>query len=194
MDGVLVDSMEAWFKLFNKTLKHFGKEEFSMDEFLDKVWGGPIERDADDFFGKPVKDVIKFYFDNFDFFKENMKLFPDVKEVLNELKDKKLKLGIVTNTPKKQVDKLVEHLELRDYFDVIVGGDEAEHGKPSPDIILLACERLGIEVKDAVYVGDADADIIAGREAGCFTIGVKIDGDKRIEELKELLEIGKIFK
>ena len=66
MDGVLIDSLEAWFELFNKALKYFGKEEFIWKQFLDKVWGGPIERDAEEFFGKSVDELKKFYFDNFD--------------------------------------------------------------------------------------------------------------------------------
>lgn len=192
MDGVLVDSIEAWFRLFNKTLKHFGKEEFAWEIFLNKVWGGPIERDVKEFFGKPLGDVKKFYFDNFEFFKENLRLFPNTKETLTILKNKKLKLGLVTNTPKKQTYKLLNHLKLKEYFDVIVGGDEVEHGKPAPDIILLACRRLGVKPGDSIYVGDTNVDIIAGKKAGCFTIGFKIDGDERIDDLMEIEE--RIFK
>lgn len=192
MDGVLVDSIEAWFRLFNKTLKHFGKEEFAREKFLNKVWGGPIERDAEEFFGKPLEDVKKFYFDNFDSFKENLRLFPNTKETLTILKNKKLKLGLVTNTPKKQAYKLINHLKLKEYFDVVVGGDEVEHGKPDPDMILLACRILGVKPRDSIYVGDTNVDIIAGKKAGCFTIGFKIDGDDRIDDLSEIEK--KIFK
>lgn len=192
MDGVLVDSIEAWFRLFNKTLKYFGKEEFAREKFLNKVWGGPIERDAEEFFGKPLEDVKEFYFDNFDSFKENLRLFPNTKETLTGLKNKKLKLGLVTNTPKNQAYKLINHLKLKDYFDVVIGGDEVEHGKPAPDMILLACRRLGIKPRDSIYVGDTNVDIIAGKKAGCFTIGFKIDGDERIDDLREIEK--KIFK
>lgn len=189
MDGVLVNSLEAWFKLFNKALKHFGKEEFTWQQFLDKVWGGPIERDAKKFFGKSVDKIKEFYFNNFDEFEKNLKLFPKTKETLAELKNKKLKLGVVTNTPKKQASKLLEELNLTNYFDVIVGGDEVEHGKPAPDMILLACKKLKIKPEDSVYVGDSDTDMIAGKKAKCLTIGFKIDGDKRIDDLTELLEM-----
>lgn len=192
LDGVLVDSLEAWFKLFNKTLKHFGREEFTWQQFMQKVWGGPIERDAKEFFGTSVEDIKKFYFDNFDYFKENLKPFPNAKETLTKLKNKNLKLGLVTNTPRKQAIKLLEHLNLQSYFDVVVGGDEVEHGKPAPDMILLACKKLKIKPEDSTYVGDSNADMIAGKKAKCFTIGFKTDGDKRIDDLRELEE--KIFK
>lgn len=189
MDGVLVDSIEAWFKLFNKALKHFGKKIMTKKEFLTKVWGGPIERDVKLYFGKTVDEVKKFYFDNFDSFKGNLKLLSNTEETLTKLKNKKLKLAIVTNTPKKQTDKLLDYLKLKTYFDVVVCGDEVKNGKPAPDLILLACKRLKIKPKDSIYVGDVDIDMIAGKKAKCFTVGFRIDGDKRIDDLKELTEV-----
>jgi pyrophosphatase PpaX len=189
MDGVLVDSIGAWFKLFNKTLKHFGKEEMTMNGFLDKVWGGPIEKDAEEFFGKSIDEIKKFYFDNF---KKNLKLFPHARETLKELRNKGLKLGLVTNTPIKQTYKLLEDLKLREYFDVVVGGDEVRNGKPAPDIILEACKRLKIEPKDALMIGDTPMDMMSCKNAGCFFVGFKTDGDERIDDLNELES--KIFK
>jgi len=187
MDGVLVDSLDAWFKLFNRTLKHFGKDEFTWEHFMDKVWGGPIERDAEEFFGRSVEEIISFYYDNFDFFKKNLKLFPHTKETLKELKNSGLKLGLVTNTPRKQADKLLAYLKLKEYFDVIVGGDEVKNGKPAPDIVLEACKRLDVDVKDVLLVGDTEMDILSGRNAGCVSIGFKMDGDERIDDLLELI-------
>lgn len=189
LDGVLVDSLEAWSKLFNKTLRHFGKEEFTREQFMGKVWGGPIERDAEKFFGRPIDEVKKYYFDNFDEFKKNLKLFPNAKNVLKELKEKDFKIGLVTNTPKKQVHKLLDYLDLREYFDAIVGGDEVKNGKPAPDIILEACKRLDVGPSEAVIVGDTAIDIFSCRKAGCASIGFRVDGDKRINDLKELIEL-----
>ncbi len=192
LDGVLVDSIEAWFKLFNKTLKHFSKKEMTMKEFLDKVWGGPIERDAQKFFGKSVDDIKKFYFDNFNDFKKDLKLFPHAKEILEKLRGRGLKVGLVTNTPKKQAYKLLGYLKLKKYFNTIVAGDEVENGKPAPDIILEACKRLEVKPKDAVIVGDTPMDILSCKNANCTSIGFKTDGDERIEDLNELES--KIFK
>ncbi|MBW2975576.1 HAD family phosphatase [Candidatus Woesearchaeota archaeon] len=189
LDGVLVDSLEAWFRLFNKALRHFGKEEITLHTFKSRIWGGNIEGDAKEFFGRPVEDIKKIYFDGFDEFKKGVRLFPDTKNVLTKLKNKGLKVGLATNTPCKQAHKLLDYLSLKDDFDVILGGDEVEHGKPAPDIIILACKRLGIKIKESAYVGDSNADMAAGRKAGCLTIGFRIDGDKRIEDLGELLEM-----
>ncbi len=189
LDGVLVDSLEAWFKLFNKTLKHFGREEFTFERFMENVWGGPIERDAEEFFGKPLDEVKAYYFDNFDEFKKDLKLFPNTKQILTKLKNKNLKLGLVTNTPKKQTYKLLDYLKLREYFDAVVCGDEVRNGKPAPDMILEACKRLDVKPNDAVIVGDTPADVLSCKNAGCLSIGFKVDGDKKIDDLKELVEL-----
>jgi pyrophosphatase PpaX len=50
----------------------------------------------------------------------------------------------------------------------VVGGDDAEP-KPSPKPILLACEKLGTQPEETLFVGDTVADIDAGKSAGCVT-------------------------
>ncbi len=188
MDGVLVDSVDAWFKLFNTALNYFNRKKMTKKKFLSKVWGGPIERDAKVYFGKTVDEVKKFYFDNFNSFKINLRLFPGTKEALNGLKEKGLKLGLVTNTPKEQAYALIDYLGLRKYFDEIVCGDEVEHGKPEPDLLIECCKRLKIRMKDIIFVGDAKVDKEAARKAGSYFVGFKINGDKKIDNLRELLE------
>ena len=74
-------------------------------------------------------------------------------------------------------------------LDVIVCGDEVKNGKPAPDLMLKACEKLKVDPKDTISVGDTDLDIIACKKAGCYAVGFKIDGDKKIDNLKELLEM-----
>ena len=61
--------------------------------------------------------------------------------------------------------------------------------KPAPDIVLRACELLGVAVTDAVVVGDSEFDRRAARAAGARFIGFRCRGDRRIEELDELLEL-----
>ncbi len=191
MDGVLVDSFEAWFKLFNLARKHFGEKAIPKEKFINEVWGGPIEKDAKLYFkGRSVKEITKFYFDNFGKFFADIKLSPDAVFVLEEIRKKGKKIGLVTNTPKKQTYSLLEYLNLKKYFDAIVCGDEVSRGKPEPDMIILASERIKVNPEDCVLIGDTNLDMEAGKKAKCYTLGFKIDyGDKRVDNLKELLEI-----
>ncbi len=62
-------------------------------------------------------------------------------------------------------------------FEVTIAGDEVEHGKPAPDMFLLAAERLGVDPSRCVVVEDSPAGIAAGRAAGMPTLGVcRVDG------------------
>ena len=106
-----------------------------------------------------------------------------------KIREKRLKIGLVTNTYKKSVKKTLEYHKIKDYFDAIVCGDEVEKDKPYPDEIIEACKRLKINVDEAILVGDTKNDIIAGRAAGCFVIGYNIMADLRISGLSDLLEM-----
>ena len=66
---------------------------------------------------------------------------------------------------------MLAELNLDQHAAVIVSGDTCARSKPYPDSILHACNVLDIAPEDTWYVGDADRDIVAGREAGCTTVG-----------------------
>jgi phosphoglycolate phosphatase-like HAD superfamily hydrolase len=70
------------------------------------------------------------------------------------------------------VDLAFVRVPLGHLFDVIVGGDETERQKPSPEPLLLALDRLGAEPADAAYVGDSPFDMQAARAAGLYAVGV----------------------
>ncbi len=61
---------------------------------------------------------------------------------------------------------------LLDAFDVVVSGDEVEHGKPAPDMFLLAAARLGVEASACVVIEDSPPGVQAGLAAGMFTLAV----------------------
>ena len=70
--------------------------------------------------------------------------------------------------------------------DEIVGGTDAPRAKPAPDMVLLACERLGVGTGEVLFVGDSRYDREAAGAAGVRFVGLGIDGDLRIEALGEL--------
>jgi imidazole glycerol phosphate synthase glutamine amidotransferase subunit len=190
MDGVLIDSYEAWLRVFNETMKRYGKEPVTSSEFTKRAWAQDIGTVSDRFFpGEPVSDVAQFYFSTFPRFTGYIKTLPDVKETLTELRNKGIKLGVITNTFRPLAKKLLRDAGLLDFFDVVIGGDDVKKGKPEPDGILMACETLGVDPYSSMYVGDTIFDIKAGKKAGCKTVGVNISNDNTIKSIKELLEM-----
>ena len=113
----------------------------------------------------------------------------DVNRVLDGLRKKKLKLVIVSNTYHRLLLRILECGNLHYDFDLIVGADDVKKGKPAPDMLLYACKKLKIKPEEAIMVGDSKIDMIAAKKAKCLSVGFKTDGDKRIESLKELLDL-----
>jgi len=72
-------------------------------------------------------------------------LFKGVEDALLALKEAGLRLGIATNGSGTAAKGIMASLGFADLFDVVVGADMVENGKPAPEMILLACERLGVE-------------------------------------------------
>ena len=68
--------------------------------------------------------------------------------------------------------KACDELGLK-YIDATVSVLDTEHGKPAPDPMLLACERLGLAPDECLCVGDSPFDIQSGNAAGCYTVAVE---------------------
>ena len=190
MDGVLIDSFETWLKVFNNSLKEAGKQSMTKHEFIKEVWAKDLHVIVPRFFpGKKVKSMAAFYYEQFDKYQDSIVILPQVRETLAALQKKDMPMGICTNTFSALSRKLLQGADLLKYFKVVIGGDNVEKGKPEPDGILLACKKLGIQPKEAIFIGDTPYDMEAGKRAGATTVGIHgVKGDKAIDELGELLQ------
>ena len=97
-------------------------------------------------------------------------LFDGIDEVINRLESDNISWGIITNKPTWLTEPLMEQLEMLNRAACIVCGDTTEHRKPHPAPMLHACKITKSEPGNAVYVGDAERDIEAGRAAGMYTL------------------------
>lgn len=188
LDGVLVDSVEAWLIAFNETLGEFGKRTLTKEEFLERCWGSELEVNMEKLgLGQEgARHCQARYEEHID----EVKIPPNVRKTLGSLREK---VGLVTSTPRMSVHQILSRFNLRKHFDAVITGDEVDKPKPDPAPVLKACKQLNVSPKEAVFVGDTKADIQAGRSAGCTVVGLNVKGDfkvNRISELHELLEKG----
>ncbi len=198
MDGVLIDSVEAWRSALNLTLKHFRKRlVLSDEEFRGKWFGidtGTIFRSLG---FKEWLQMQKFAYDNFLRFKDKVVVNPNTEFVLKRLHSHGLKLAVFSTTQHAILAELLEHHGLLTFFDVVLGGDDVPTRKPDPSGILKACSLLGVSPKESLYVGDTNSDILAAKAAGIplamlsTTIGMDAirDAQHKLSSLVELLEI-----
>ncbi|MBI2654329.1 HAD family hydrolase [Candidatus Woesearchaeota archaeon] len=186
LDGVLVDSLDAWFNVFNDSLKHFGFKKLTKKQFT-KDFGAPIEYDVKKhFIGKTIREVEPQYNENFKRRKNLVKLFPQAIKVLRKLKQGKLKTALLSNSTRFIVNTILNHYKLKKYFDVIVTMDDVKRRKPAPDMILKACKKLKVKPQNTILIGDTKNDMVAGKRAGCVTVGYKVKGDYRVDALREI--------
>jgi phosphoglycolate phosphatase len=100
-------------------------------------------------------------------------VFDRVPEALRLLLDANLLLACVTNKPREFTLPLLERLRLTDCFTIVVAGDEVKAAKPHPELLLTACERLGVATGSALMIGDSINDVLAARAAGMRTVIVE---------------------
>ncbi|MCW7071253.1 MAG: HAD family hydrolase [Methanophagales archaeon] len=197
LDGVIINSFESWFQAFNRMLKAYRREEVSRAEFRVRCWGPDLDHILENFLGKSnQKDSFSLVNFKRKVLDEQLNLInlvelsPGAREVLSRLRGEcKLKVGLVTNTPKKNVQGIFEQFGLFEYFDAVVTGDEVARGKPDAEMVLEACKRLGVKPENSVLVGDTESDFQAGKSAGCAVVvgvGVESSCDLHIKNLNEL--------
>jgi HAD superfamily hydrolase (TIGR01509 family) len=99
---------------------------------------------------------------------QNVELFPGVRDVLFELKEKGKHLALVTTSEYRMIAPTLEKFELLGLFEAIITDDDIEkvERKPHPKPLQMALERMGGVPEAAIMVGDRDKDIIAGHNAG----------------------------
>lgn len=95
-----------------------------------------------------------------------------VRELLQFLKGNGYTVALATSTSRPLAEKYLRQTEIIGYFDQIVTGDMVKHGKPAPDIYLMACEMLGTQPSEAVAVEDSYNGIRSAHAAGMIPVMV----------------------
>jgi phosphoglycolate phosphatase len=94
-----------------------------------------------------------------------IKPIPGAEDFLKFLKSKGLKLCLLTNNSHIEIKHILEQMGWGKYFDGTLGKEDGAP-KPSPELVLIALKKLGLEKKEVLYFGDSDADILSAYAAG----------------------------
>ena len=98
--------------------------------------------------------------------------YDGVREVLADLSAVGVRLGVATSKRRRSAEQAMRVLGLSDHLPVLIAMEDTSTHKPDPAPLLLALERLGGTPGEAVYVGDAVVDVLAGQAAGMATVAV----------------------
>ena len=176
LDGVLADSEPWWSEIDAELLAEYGvtyRGEYHRNvvgvsyrvavEFYKKAFGLSVA--TDEMMSRRGEIATEF-------FANRVGLFPNVKEVLEELRQMKLHLAIATSSVSASARPFLDRHQLTGFFEVIVTGEEVEHGKPAPDIYLCAAQKLGLPVDACLVVEDAFPGIAAAKAARMRVVAI----------------------
>ncbi|MFD4575210.1 HAD-IA family hydrolase [Streptomyces sp. NPDC058417] len=110
---------------------------------------------------------------------------PGAADLLTALREAGVPVAVATGKTHPRAVEALAATGLLDLVDAVCGSDEVAHGKPAPDLVLLALGKLGAEPADAVMVGDSVLDLRAGRAAGTRTAAGLWGQGERTELLAE---------
>jgi phosphoglycolate phosphatase len=185
LDGTLVDSRRDIAEAANYALEKAGLQRLPHDELESYVGdGAPLLMAraarlevADLKTAAMVADFLDYYAEHPI---DHTTVMPGGLEALEALRE--LPLGVCTNKPRRTSLAVLRGLGLEGRFKGLVAGDDLPKRKPDPAMVLETARLLGVPVRSVVMVGDGPQDVLSGRAAGAFTIGVR-GGIQALERL-----------
>lgn len=179
LDGTLTNTIESLTYSVNLTLKEMHLEQITMEQCRQFVGNGArylMERAivaGGDLEGKRIEESMEIYARVFD---ENCtyKVTPyeGIREMIAELKERGILLGVLSNKPNQQTVHVVETVFGKGTFDFMQGQKEGIRRKPDPEGFFRMLEDMKVEKDECLYVGDSEVDVAMGIAAGANLVAV----------------------
>jgi len=199
LDGTVVDTGAIILASMRHAVESVLGGEYTDAQLMAAVGGPGLEAQMHALDPARAEELVRVYRAHNEPLHETIAIFAGMDVVLDELRDRGHRLGIVTAKRRATVDLAFDRIPIEHLFETVVGGDETTEHKPSPAPLLLALERLGAGPEDAAYVGDSPFDMQAAKAAGLRAIGVSwggihgadklSDADVVIHHARELLDL-----
>jgi len=184
VDGTLTSTNRLIFDSFNFIAKKYLNRTFTDEEIV--AMFGPTEdvilkEWCGEKFDEARVEYYKYYSDNH----WKAKLYPGMKEILDNLKKKNFPLGIFTGKGREATMITLKKLGVENYFDLIVTGDDVKNHKPSSEGILKFVNHFELKKERVLMIGDSVSDVKASKEAGIKVASVLWDSYSK-EKVKNL--------
>ncbi|MEK4463581.1 MULTISPECIES: pyrophosphatase PpaX [Paenibacillus] len=202
LDGTIVDTNELIISSFMYALKDNGLAPLTREEIIPHM-GTTLQQQMRVFSGlEDVNGTLEKSYRSYnnEHHDELVRSFPLVKETIEELSRRGIKLGIVTTKIRPTTIKTLERFDLLKYMNTIVTVNDVTEPKPHPEPVLTAVHNLGVDPRKTLMIGDSAVDIQSAKAAGVYAAGVswslkgedtlrKYDPDFIIHNMKDIIEI-----
>jgi phosphoglycolate phosphatase-like HAD superfamily hydrolase len=180
LDGTLLDSVDLHARAWQEAFVKFG-HDVSFEQARSQIGKGGdklipvfLSEDEQRDHGKDLESWRSGRFKSA--YLPLLRPFPAVPDLLRCVRDAGVNVAIGTSAKKDELKMYLEIAGIADLVDVTASSEDAEESKPAPDIFRVVLEKLKIEGRDAVAIGDTPYDASAARKAGISTIGVLCGG------------------
>ncbi len=174
LDGTLMDSVPDLAAAVDKMLMLLGREPVGIERVRDWVGNGSrvlvrralADRLEHDGVGDELADeALALFMQAYAGGHELTAVYPGVRDCLDWLRERRVKLAIITNKPAQFIEPLLEEKGLAGYFDWLVGGDTLPQQKPDPAALFWVMDKAGVAPSESLFVGDSRNDVRAAKAA-----------------------------
>jgi len=203
LDGVLVDTEIEHEKAFKQVLSEFNITILHQD-YKHYFFGKTDKEGFLDIFRKKgirkynIEECVEKKREIFLKLLNGISVFKGVIELLDKLKEK-YKLALASNSPKIEVEKIINLKSIKKYFEVITSVDDVIKPKPDPEIYLKTAEKLKVSIEECIVIEDSVFGVGAGKRAGMTVIAIaNTEPKKKLKEadfvVENLNEVNEIIK
>lgn len=185
-DYTLADSSRGIVICFRNVLERHGHTGIS-DEAIKRTIGKTLEDSFSILSGITTPETLAEY--KKEYVKEadtymtvNTFFFPETVTVLKTLKSQGAQIGIISTKFRFRIREMVDQHFPKDFFDIIIGGEDVKQAKPDPQGIKKALRRLHRRKSETLYIGDSTVDAETAQAAKVDFVGV-LNGMTTREEL-----------
>lgn len=181
LDGTLMDSVPDLAAAVDKMLMLLGRESAGVAQVRDWVGNGSrvLVRRAlagslqhDGVADELTDEALALFMQAYSGGHELTTVYPGARECLDWLRERDVKLSIITNKPAQFIEPLLEEKDLSGYFQWLVGGDTLPQQKPDPAALLWVMKQAGVEPSASLFVGDSRNDVRAAKAAAVQCVGL----------------------
>lgn len=191
LDGTLLDSIQSIKYSADKALEAFGYGPFTEAQYKYFVGDGAANLIKRALIAGGDTQCVHFP-EAFARYKEiflkncmyQVVPYEGIPQLLAALKEKKVKIAVLSNKPHENTVRIIETIFGKGYFDWVQGQKDTVAIKPSPEGIFQILEAFSCKPEDILYLGDTSTDMQTGKNAGAFTVGV-LWGFRNRQELEE---------
>ena len=173
-DNTLVNNWDPIFYAYKETLKKLSLKIQSREQTLQNAKYS-LRETFPKIFKDDWKKAKKIFYKNFvKVHLKKIKPMPYAEKILKLIKDKNIPSGVISNKDGKLLRKEINKLNWKNYFNVIVGANEAKKDKPSKYPLLLSLKNFSFKInKDIWYIGDNEIDIEFAKKNKCTSVFIE---------------------